>query len=176
MQHGERWDFQKPFKSASSRNPSGAVQHCDGHVWIHLRSLTARPLRNDERLPSFWGGKVTFKLQVGHDLEVFGIPKFIISTVFHLHCSDLQHLNDLSLPLHNSKCRVEVRKIDQSNPRKKRSKPVIPGQKIPKCAKIPSILCTQTTSLLGRLRRASQPEKKSHKTSLSPNQGVSTFQ
>lgn len=61
--------------------------------WIHLRSFNSSPLRNDawKTIPSFWGWVlVTFqglcvKLQVGNDLEVFGIPKFIISTVFHLH-------------------------------------------------------------------------------------------
>lgn len=134
--------------------------------WIHLRSFNSSPLRNDawKTIPSFWGWVlVTFqglcvKLQVGNDLEVFGIPKFNISTVFHLHGQIYSTSMIFRFP--ETTRNVSSAKNLPKQPNKKNRSTVIPGRpKVSKKFAVPSILCTQTTSLLGRLQRASQPEK-----------------
>ena len=159
--------------SASSRNPSG-LQRCNiatasrgsgWHMtWLQHRDgytsevLTARPWEMMlERLPSFWSWVlVTFqglcvKLQVGNDLQVG-----IISTVFHLHGQIYSTSMIFRFP--ETTRNFSSAKNWPKQPRKKKECSH-PRPKVSKKFAIPSILCTQTTSLLGRLQRASQPEK-----------------
>ncbi len=105
-------------------------------------------------------------------IYILNIYIYIIQYIFELHLKRSGTQLDFNTETYYLDCflqdlnaQASLRQLEISQVRKftKARNPRIPA--------VPSILCTQTTSLLGRLQRASQPEKCRHRV---PNQGVST--